>query len=218
MTQLHKLVLGAKLNQELFDLIQQPAYRDRLKAVLIQTYFAPDVHESLNRASRIKIEAFEYGQELMTPSADRFKIKDTDLGHNHLHQESRSVAFRSVVRLAYDYTCAMCGIRLLTPEGAAAVEAAHIVPWYVSHNDDPRNGLALCGLHHWVFDEGLVCIDSNLKIQVSPVVDKVNQGTDPLKYLQNREINRPREQYFWPAKQALNWHRKKVFREEDTRS
>ncbi|MCB8986015.1 MAG: HNH endonuclease [Ardenticatenaceae bacterium] len=26
--------------------------------------------------------------------------------------------------------------------------AAHIIPWSESHNDDPRNGLALCHLCH----------------------------------------------------------------------
>ena len=45
-----------------------------------------------------------------------------------------------------------------TPEGRTAVAAAHIIPWRYSHNDDPRNGMALCGLHHWTFDEGLVTI------------------------------------------------------------
>lgn len=41
-------------------------------------------------------------------------------------------------------------------DGHTAVDAAHIVPWSVSHNDDPRNGMALCRLCHWTFDEGLL--------------------------------------------------------------
>ena len=43
-----------------------------------------------------------------------------------------------------------------TIDGHTAVDAAHIIPWSISHNDDPRNGLALCKLCHWSFDEGLL--------------------------------------------------------------
>ena len=212
LTQLHKLVLGARLDDDLFALAQHPTHRDHLKQVLIQTYFKPELQEKLLEASRIKMESFEYGRELMTPSSDRFKIKDEDSHQQGYHQESRSTAFRSVVRMAYDYTCAMCGVRVLTPEGAAAVEAAHIVPWHVSHNDDPRNGMALCGLHHWVFDQGLACVDSNYRIQVSPLIHETDESTKPLVALDNEEIHKPREQYFWPARQALTWHRKRCFR------
>ncbi len=212
LTQLRKLVLGARLDDDLFILIQNPLYRDQLKSVLIQTYFVPEIQEKLLKAGRIKVEAFKYGQTLMIPSSDRFKIKDEDSDHQELYQESRSVAFRSVVRMAYDYTCAMCGIRVLTPEGATAVEASHIVPWHVSHNDDPRNGLALCGLHHWVFDQGLVCIDGDFRVKISPVIEKSDLGSEPLRNLNDSEIHKPLERFFWPAKQALSWHRKRVFR------
>jgi len=36
------------------------------------------------------------------------------------------------------------------------VEAAHIVPWSKSHNNDIRNGMALCRLCHWGLDEGML--------------------------------------------------------------
>ena len=145
-TQLHQLVIGARLDDELFALVQTPKSRERLKKVLIHTYFVPELQERLLESSRIKIDAFEYGQVLRTHQEEPFKIKDANTDPQGYHQESRSAAFRSVVRVTYDYTCAMCGIRVLTPEGAAAVEAAHIIPWNVSHNDDPRNGMALSPL------------------------------------------------------------------------
>ena len=45
---------------------------------------------------------------------------------------------------------------MLTPEGHTAVDAAHIVPWRVRHDDRVGNGLALCWLCHWAFDEELL--------------------------------------------------------------
>ena len=44
----------------------------------------------------------------------------------------------------------------MTPEGHTVVEAAHIRPWSDSYDDRPTNGLALCKLCHWSFDEGLM--------------------------------------------------------------
>jgi len=49
---------------------------------------------------------------------------------------------------------------MLTVDGHSAVDAAHIVPWSVTHNDDPRNGMALCRLCHWTFDEGLTSVSA----------------------------------------------------------
>jgi putative restriction endonuclease len=210
--QLHKLVIGARLDDELFELIQNSKYRERLADILIQTYLVPELQERLSEARRIKTDALEYGQILQTHRDGSFKVKDASNEQKDYHEESRSVAFRKVVRKAYDYTCAMCGIRVLTPEGAAAVEAAHIVPWNVSHNDDPRNGMALCGLHHWVFDQGLVCVDGGLRIRISPIVVQMSVGIGALQELDESEIHKPVDRYFWPAKQALSWHRSKTFR------
>ncbi|UCC54968.1 MAG: HNH endonuclease [Anaerolineaceae bacterium] len=54
------------------------------------------------------------------------------------------------------------------PEGQPVVEAAHIIPWRISHNDDPRNGLALCRLCHWTFDEGMLAVSSDYLVNASP--------------------------------------------------
>jgi len=59
-------------------------------------------------------------------------------------------------------------VRILTAEGHTAVTAAHIIPWSYSHNDDPRNGLALCHLCHWTFDEGLVTLTDRYQVKTSP--------------------------------------------------
>lgn len=54
---------------------------------------------------------------------------------------------------------------MLTVDGHTAVAAAHIVPWSVSHNDDPRNDMALCRLCHWIFDEGLLGVSPSYAVE-----------------------------------------------------
>ncbi len=55
----------------------------------------------------------------------------------------------------------MCGERFPpTPVNPSpGVDAAHILPWREYELDDVCNGLCLCKLHHWAFDEGLIRID-----------------------------------------------------------
>lgn len=209
--QLSQLVLGVKLDNELFDLLMQAQTRDDLRRVLIETYFTPETRPVLVEVGQICAESFDYSRELLNRLRDRFKLQEAPEVDEHYRTESRSTAFRRIVVDAYNHTCAMCGIRLLTPEGRTAVAAAHIVPWRVSHNDDPRNGLALCGLHHWTFDQGMVGVTADYHMIVSPAVED-EVYSRPLLDLSNRELRLPNEPYLWPAKQALRWHRENVFR------
>ncbi len=65
-------------------------------------------------------------------------------------------------------------MRILTPEGHTAVDAAHIIPWAISHNDDIRNRMALCKLCHWAFDEGMLGVAGDYTVLASRQI-----GTSP---------------------------------------
>ncbi|GAB4327688.1 MAG: hypothetical protein OHK0047_13660 [Leptolyngbyaceae cyanobacterium] len=74
----------------------------------------------------------------------------------------RDSSFQDRVLTAYNYRCAMCGIQL------DLVQAAHIVP--VSHEDgtdQTSNGMALCALHHYAYDRGLVFVDEDYSIELN---------------------------------------------------
>lgn len=72
-----------------------------------------------------------------------------------------AAAFRRMVRDAYDSRCIVCGIRLPASSHCRVpgVDSAHILPW-ASHDMDNHigNGLCLCRMHHWAFDEQLIAI------------------------------------------------------------
>ena len=82
---------------------------------------------------------------------------------------------------------------MLTPDGHTAVAAAHIVPWSVSHNDDPRNGMALCHLCHWTFDKGLVGVSVKYRVLTSSRLSTDQNVPGRLVTLSNREILGPVE-------------------------
>lgn len=80
----------------------------------------------------------------------------------------RDSSFQDRVLTAYNYRCAMCGVQL------NLVQAAHIVP--VSHEDGTdhtSNGMALCALHHYAYDRGLVFVDEDYSIELNQ--NKINK-------------------------------------------
>ncbi len=117
---------------------------------------------------------------------------------------------KAVVRL-YDHRCALCGIKMLTPEGHTIVDAAHIKPWSVSHNDHPTNGMALCKLCHWSYDEGLMSVDHNYHVMISPTVKNDPNLPGHMLTLLDRPVFRPSESRFWPDQDNLSWHRREKF-------
>ena len=63
-------------------------------------------------------------------------------------------------RLSTISTCAMTGIKIINGRGLPEVQAAHIQPVSNRGPDSVRNGLALSGTVHWMFDRGLITLGS----------------------------------------------------------
>ncbi len=99
-----------------------------------------------------------------------------------------------------------------TVDGHTAVDAAHIIPWSVSHNDDPRNGLSLCKLCHWSFDEGLLGVSHRYQVIASKALTAYNNIAGHLLTLHERPLVTPVEEALWPDRAALRWHRAQALR------
>jgi len=209
--QLRDTMLGARLDEELYELLCSDRSRDLLRAVLIESYFAPEAQPALVKQGAINLESFHYSQKLLEQARTQ-QIKE-GLADKEVYQPAaRDQGFRRAVVSAYDHRCALCGIRMLTPDGHTVVDAAHIVPWSLSQNDDPRNGMALCRLCHWTFDEGLIGVSTHYAAITSPQLATGQNVPGHLLTLDGREIIGPREKPLWPDLDALSWHRQNVFR------
>ena len=79
----------------------------------------------------------------------------------------RDEAFRRHVRMAYGSRCAISGLRLINGGGRPEVQAAHIRPVEQDGPDTVRNGLALTGTVHWLFDRGLISISDDYRVLIS---------------------------------------------------
>lgn len=132
----------------------------------------------------------------------------------------RTRGFRHAVIEAYCYSCAVCGMKLNTPDSLSwEVEAAHIVPHSSRGKDDLLNGLALCHMHHWAFDVGWYTLQNDYTIKVSPKVHSLPPGFGKIgKYNFLRElfkkcikINLPTRSALYPHHNAILWHQQNVF-------
>ena len=121
----------------------------------------------------------------------------------------RDVAFRRKVREAYDYRCAISGLRLRNGGGRPEVQAAHIRPVEKQGSDAVRNGLALSGTLHWMFDRGLLSVADDLSILVSR--NKVPTDVIERLIVPDGKLRLPESQQDWPHPANLRWHRENVF-------
>jgi putative restriction endonuclease len=81
----------------------------------------------------------------------------------------RAPGFAEAVIRAYAYRCAMCGFDGRLGRNPVAIEAAH-VRWHSQDGpDDIANAVALCSLHHALFDCGVLGLTPELRITVSPL-------------------------------------------------
>jgi putative restriction endonuclease len=126
-----------------------------------------------------------------------------------LSRPYRDVAFRRKVREAYDYRCAMSGLRLRNGGGRPEVNAAHIRPVEAQGSDAVRNGLALSGTLHWMFDRGLLSVADDGSILVSR--NKVPRHVVDRLIVPSGRLVLPMERRDWPHPENLRWHRENVF-------
>lgn len=121
----------------------------------------------------------------------------------------RDRAFAVAVKDAYGDTCAMSGIKLINGGGRSEVQAAHIRPVEHRGPDSVRNGLALSGTFHWMFDRGLVSIDDDYRLLLAS--DRLPDSIDRL-LGGNDRLLLPRRSDLWPHKEFLSWHRREIFK------
>lgn len=121
----------------------------------------------------------------------------------------RDAAFSKLVKDMYHQTCAMTGLKIINGGGRSEVHAAHIKPVEENGPDSIRNGIALSGTVHWMFDRGLVSIDEDFSI-----LKAKGKIPDSLIKLLNADgkITIPTQELYKPHARYLQFHREHVFK------
>ena len=122
----------------------------------------------------------------------------------------RDRAFARQVKTAYRARCAMSGLELRNGGGRPEVEAAHIVPVEARGPDTVRNGIALSGTVHWMFDRGLVSVDADFSLLIAR--DSVASDIASRLFVPDRRLILPDDPAKAPHPAYLRWHREHCFK------
>lgn len=188
----------ARLDIGLFDLLQDENAIDALGAVLAETWFDRGLQELDSVVGRMR-QINHYERALRRSSVPALIAAEATPSY------VRDPAFRRVVTEIYDFRCAATGLRLVLPDGAAMVEAAHIHPFSVAGDDDPRNGLALTPDMHWALDRHLIAPDTDFRWRVSPFLDRRIPDYRVLTELEGKPLFLPRAAHMYPRRDAIEW-------------
>lgn len=136
-----------------------------------------------------------------------------DLGLDRLdsgRRRQRDRQFMIEVLENFRYSCAFCGFHGVLNGQATGIDAAH-VQWHALHGpDDVENGIALCKLHHWAFDKGILGINKDDCIGIADAFVAQSDGGLPLESLRDRPLAvLPRNKEI--ARRYLEWHRNNVY-------
>jgi putative restriction endonuclease len=127
-------------------------------------------------------------------------------------RRKRDPHFRQRVLTAYEYRCAFCGFDVRLGSITVALDAAHIRWVQAAGPDEERNGLALCVLHHKLFDLGAFTLEAGGCLLVSEQAHGSTGFEDSLMRHHGSPVRTPQRPEWYPASEFLKWHGKEVFK------
>jgi len=178
---------------------------DREFELILAAGFGPQLTRptaTMQEAPAIPAAMTEEQEPFDDGAVPRPKIETT------LTRPFRDEAFRRQVRNAYDNRCAISGLKLINGGGRPEVQAAHIKPVASEGPDSVRNGIALSGTLHWMFDRGLISIGDDFRIlRAAGVPDDVARLIRP-----EARLLLPGDETLRPHPTFLRYHREHVFK------
>jgi len=209
-SQLKELVAFASLDAELFMLIKESSIRHEFQALLIQTY--------LSHAATAVWQVLK--DEVMIAAHQNRLMDAKSIASEKVVDRVRSTAFRRLIRDLYDVRCAACGLRFFYDD-VDVIDAAHLIPFSVSGDDRPQNGMALCKNHHWLMDHAILAPGPGRGGDYKRPVWHLRPGLDnrleehrAVLELKGRTVLLPHDQSCLPAREGMDWRMDRLLRDE----
>lgn len=191
--------VAAGFNPEVQALLESdPALRRKAAFLLLARSFPSTYHEDI--LATIGLEAEAEWETVERPVRDP--------------------TFRQRVLDAWGRRCGVCSFDVTLGTVPLALDAAHIRWKQYRGPDVEDNGIALCALHHRLFDRGAFTLIPGADQEPSDLpriaVSKKARGDSGIRFalldFHGRPLEGPQEDRHRPAEEHLAWHRKEVFR------
>lgn len=206
----------AEIDKDLFELLLNPITRTELENTILDSYF-PNTRanyqfgivggydlENIIKEQILNDTKEEY-QTLMNEIA-------IELTENEIEEERyiRGSVFKREIPKIYQNQCCISGMRIEATTNAQMIDACHIVPFSISNDDTVSNGISLSPNLHRAYDRGLITINEDYIVRISPVV-KENETPFSISQFAGRRIILPENNKDYPSPENLMWHKKEVF-------
>lgn len=157
-------IAGGLLASHYDALRAEPLLAYELASDILHAHFPVTYHADVLRATGIgSVEAESRADMRAEPG----QVREEHAIYETTRRRKRTADFKAAVLMAYAERCAVCAFSVRLHGSVLALEAAHI-HWH-SHAGPSvvRNGIALCALHHRLFDRGAFTLNDALAIRVS---------------------------------------------------
>ena len=187
-----------RLRPEVEHLIADPGTLAAAARLLLDLHFTPGLAAMISNAVDLDLATLELAAGPAVPLVSR---------------SARRHGFAEDVLRAYAYQCAMCGFDGALGRQPVGLQAAH-VQWHSQDGpDEIANGLALCALHHALFDVGVLGLTEDRHILVSRrYVTRSDAGQRAVDDLAGRPLLTPRPCEPVVEIDFINWHHRQVFK------
>jgi len=181
-----------------FDALKaSPALRSELGRLILSTHFPDSLHADILSAIGLSLD----------------ETTDHEATGLQFLNRRRDPSFRGRVLRAYEYRCCVCGFDLRIGTVAAGLEAAHIQWFQAQGPDTENNGLALCSLHHKLFDLGAFTVmPRTLTLVFSEHVSMGESTRQMLLAYHGAGMILPQSDRYLPDPDRLVWHARQVFK------
>lgn len=127
-----------------------------------------------------------------------------------IQKRVRDPEFRNKILRAYMHQCAVCELNLRLNDKSICIEAAH-VKWHAAGGlDEEINGIALCSLHHKLFDRGAFSLGYDHKILVSEEVSGSSGLNEQLLKFHGKKLISPIRKSYRVCEESISWHKNEV--------
>ncbi len=194
---------------EVFLLLTDTLSRNSIKTILLDTYF-PQKKVAYLRSKQT-------GEGYVNDLKD-FILNEPEVKYKTVQvitedeQFVRGGLFKKVVPMMYNNTCCITGMHVLSTYGHTFIDACHIVPFSLTHNDTITNGIALCPNLHRAFDRGLITIDDDYRVRASAGIIEDAGHIYSLKKYNGMAIQLPSDKRYYPDAANFQWHRGNMFK------
>jgi len=208
-------ILYAEIDHSLFQLLQRPTENAFFTNLILDTYF-PET--KVLYGDLIPSLFSEIENQILNESPQEYikqinelqkKLDETDFEEELF---VRGGVFKKKIPEIYNYTCCISELKIETTNDRTIqmIDACHIVPFSVSKDDTIQNGISLCPNLHRAFDRGLISINKDFIVRISPIV-RENDSIFSIRQFEGKRIKLPQSEKWYPSFEALNWHNRETF-------